>query len=248
MSFAIRRFTSPNLKDKLYGVLFYIFWATMLGLVAFSIGFYKQINVYGWLSVASGFLFILTTLPAVADFGGLSHYHKGTLMHFVSKINPPKVSFVHYLVIKDKEDGEDIFALGSVIIGIVVLVASLIASCVKENPSYSIIAVSNMVLFYCSYLISKYGVYKSKVDADTLAGFYNLESIDIKSKEMFRNYMLDAYRKYGIVRKKDVMDFCNPLVKAYEEEKRNEKKYKDKHEYERFSQIPVKKTIDLEKE
>lgn len=248
MSFAIKRLTSPNLQDKFYGVLFYIFWASIFGLIAFIIEFYNQINLFGWLSIASASLFILTTLPSVSDFGGVISHHKGTIMNFVSDINPPKPSLIHYLVILDEKEGEDMFALVSMIIGIIAMIVSIAASCSKGSPLYFILFASNIFFFYCSYLLSKYGVYKSKVDADTLAKFYNLENINIENKEFFKEVMLETYKRNGIVRKKDVMDFCSRLVEEYKEEKRNEKKYKDKHEYERFSQIPVKKTIVLEKE
>lgn len=232
MAFAINRLRSENKKEKIYGVLFYIFWISIISLTVFMFFDKEQTTPFAWSYLAFTILFVVTTSPALNDIGSFKTYHKGSIEHFLSIVNMPRISFVHKLSNKfEDEDPKFAFIMFSCI--------TLFCSLITSVPQLFMLAVYNLLLIYVSYKISVYGLSKEKVSAKILTIFYKIEDLDSSDKERFKNRVMGVISHKGFITKLEVVDICKSFIETVENKKRLQIVNNKKNEYNEFAKYQI---------
>lgn len=242
----LQRFKADSTKEKIYGLLFYVFLFSSIGLAVFTVAYWEELSNVALWYIAATYAFLVTTIPAFASYGNYKNCHAGTVTQYIMKLNPPRPSFMHLLRIWDKKDGAALSAVMFCIFTAVMTIIFVIASVDKKEIGYFLFAVYNLSLIVISYYISYYGLYKSKVSKELLTEFYDIETVNTADKENFKLNIIRILESKGFVVKKDVFGLCKYYIKN-ECKRKTEIETKIKtgvhqKEYAGFADIPVSKS------
>lgn len=222
---AMSRLKSNSLKEKTYGVLYYLLIASSVYISYLLLFNYKELSLSEVWYLTPTLFFTLTTLPAFSDYSNSKNMHRGSIEYFVSILNPCRKTLMYYLDSGESNYSKRRFSIlnidfvsSSLIFSIMFFV--LLTSPILDfyNPLLWIIYTSSLLII--SYEIGRLIINNDAVSENILIQYYDVESLTSHEKEEFKYNVMSQIKRHGKITRREVYKMCINELKYIERRKK----------------------------
>lgn len=247
---AFGRLRSKSILEKTFGFMFYMTAILIGSSTVFAINdFFETGNLFWLFMLGSTYFFVFTNVFTLKDYKNINEAHKGTIEHYIAKINITESKFLGkgFKIKGNKKSSSDFVFVsepeeysefdGFYIVPFMLIVAFFIVGLMnlhKEGEFFIYFSIYNLLLVSLSFFINSERLNNSAVSPELLNDFFEIENISEEEKSDFKKNIKHKIEANGFVSRKEVFNACKPIL---ENKKNREHRNKVEIEKEKYDAI-----------